>query len=310
MFRALVHLTFRTNTGRLICLVVALLAVAVTIRVNRALKDRSVKQNALPIISPPTRIEYTRESHLSVITPPPPLTNAPAFATNIGTRFSSTNSNSAKRRQNHWAPVGLELPVALKASALTGIASAHVRGRVTEDCYYHEKLIIPKNAEIRGRLTGQAVGNRILTDNAWQIVFPSGFTMAVRAEATFRDALGKNREDALKEGATGLWGYRFQSLSAEEIRLFIYTFVNSFAVALQETRSTSYGNILKDSPKNAAASALSSIVSDSMAHLSAQVREQGFAILAPVGTPFWLDVDEELSVPPAAFLDHYQPQLP
>ena len=75
------------------------------------------------------------------------------------------------------------------------------------------------------------------------------------------------------------------------------------AQSIQQTRASAFGYILKDSAQNSAAQGLSALLNQYGEQLLATIKREQFAILVPPGSPFWLSIEDPLSIPPSAVSD-------
>jgi|JI10StandDraft_1071094.scaffolds.fasta_scaffold259335_3 hypothetical protein len=307
--RTIVHLCLKTKLGVGISGAILLATAIILSWASAQHNERINRVQTAPsdAIEAPLTFTFAPQPQPIPIPPPPQATTVavpPApTATNVGTHFQATNLLALRSRKNLTAPALREVRCATTAAAISGSDPARIRALVTEPLYHKGILIIPKNTEVFGRLTGATDGDRLLTQDRWKLIFKSDFTLDVTATPTYRYESGAKTVDALKEGSQGLWGYRFQSMSAREIKLFAATFLSAVAQSIQQTRASAFGYILKDSAQNSAAQGLSALLNQYGEQLLATIKREQFAILVPPGSPFWLSIEDPLSIPPSAVSD-------
>ncbi len=313
-FNTLFHICFRTTVGIWVCaaLVLGLILVAKALYSRKLERDARIQAVPSDEIQPPKKYVFPAPPAPTVPPTIPQVTNlqpAAVRATNIGTHFQATNLAALRQRKNLSAPFGSKLRVALTTAAVSGANPAPIEGILIEDFYHKGVLLVPKFTKVFGELSGGVDGERLLTLKNWRLVYPSDYEVLLPAVPTYRfEEQGAEPKDALKEGGAGLWGFRFNNLSSEEMKLFAATFLSGVAQSIQATRATAFGYVLKDTAQNSAAQGLSAVLNRYSEQLNSLIAEQRPAILCPPGTPFWLFIETQLSIPPSALAGDNRPK--
>ncbi len=237
------------------------------------------------------------------------------------TPVGALSAEAGRPEEGVTAPYGRLVKCELVFTVDSLALQAPIVGLVMEDVWWDGALILPAGTEVFSKAIPDRIAQRIGDDGWWTFVLPSdggedhGRELRVRGCALDRaemmlDERGQARSWGLSDGASGLHGYVVQEADREKVKLFLVTALAGAVEGLargMQTRVAAAGNaglrgrsVVPATLENAGLEALGAGGSAALELLARQIEDEvkrhGAYVRVPAGKPFYVFVDQTLSV--------------
>jgi len=193
-----------------------------------------------------------------------------------------------------YAPGFRLLQCVLVNTVDSAIPDTPIIGLVIADLYHNGKLIVPKGTEIHGRARLDRARDRILSEDKWTMVFQTGEELIVSASALDREFNSDGSGYGLNDGSGGMRGDLIKSQNAEEVKLFLATFLSGMASGLEQSQSTITGLQIPGTAHNAALAGTSQVLNEYAKEVLEAIRRDGVYIRVPAGKQFYVYVKQPI----------------
>ena len=197
--------------------------------------------------------------------------------------------------------------------------STPVQGLVTDDLVWGGKIIIPRCTEVHGLAQVDKSRERIAAEGTWTFVFSDGRELVLKGEALDREddpefkalMVGNTQVDTVKktwgitDGSAGLRGVVLRTNNADELNLFVATFIAGIAQSVQGTVTNVFGQTVA-SPNVSGAGGVPGYIINPPAQANEAVLDRyaqmvmdsierdGFFIRVPAAKLFYVYVIEDI----------------
>jgi hypothetical protein len=203
-----------------------------------------------------------------------------------------------------FAPYGRHIKCELVNPIESFYPETPVVARVIEAVYWRGKMIVPAGAELHGTAQPSKVRDRLLTGREWRLILPAmgddkpaGTELRVRGIALNREVNPTETRYGVMDGTGGIAGTVIETKDLEEIKMFIATFLSSYAQGLQTVRDVgSSGAVAPDAtPRNAAMQGVSKVLDRYAERILEEIERNGSFLRVSGGTTFYLYVQQTLT---------------
>lgn len=198
------------------------------------------------------------------------------------------------------APFGRLIPAELVITVDSSRIDTPIIGLVMQDVWHAGQLVIPAGTEVHGTARLDRARERIASREQWTLVWTDGRTLPVTGLALDHAPDPDGRGWTITDGSAGLRGYVIKSDNLAELKFFAATFLSGVAAGFtdQETFQTGFGTTtrIEGNLKNAMLSGVSQTVNQYARQMLQRIRQDGFYVRVPAGTPFYLYVTQPLDV--------------
>jgi len=195
-----------------------------------------------------------------------------------------------------FAPFGRLIPCELVITVDSSSANTPIIGLITHDVWHSNELIIPAGTEVHGTAQSNRVRERISSSGQWTIVWQDGRELQVSGLALDREKDPDGKGWAITDGSAGLKGKVLKSENADEIKLFVSTFLSGAASALTEREQTIFGTQATPSLNNAPFEGAQQVLGRYAQQIFNTIERDGFYVRIPAGKQFYLYVTETLDI--------------
>jgi hypothetical protein len=191
-----------------------------------------------------------------------------------------------------YLPFGRLIRCVLVITVDSANIATPVVGLVTEDVCRDGRVIIPVGTEVHGRAQSERARDRISSDSAWVIVWPTGEELPVTGLALdqARDATGAQ----ITDGSAGIRGQFMKADHYGELKLFAATFLSGATDILQDRQPSLLGLQVLPKTRNAALGGAHEVVDTWSRQLAETILQESHFVRCAAGKPWYLYVTQAI----------------
>ena len=194
-----------------------------------------------------------------------------------------------------FAPAGCSLKCVLVNSLESIRINTPVIGRVIENLWFNDKLVVPRDARVFGKAEVDRVRDRLAAAGTWTVVFPTGEEIIVQGSALHCDESPDGRHHGPDDGTAGFKGEVVHSTATwDELKLFASTFLAGVARSQQQNELTIYGPQPRQSAQNGLSAGTAAVLDDYAHSIADAIKRDGSYVHVNGGSSFYLFLPQTL----------------
>ena len=218
---------------------------------------------------------------------------------------SKDTSSGMPPQPGQYLPYGRWIPCILTNTIETSSHDTPIIAVTTEAVYNQGAEVLPAGCEVHGYTGGVPVRDRVISQRSWTLVWrlpgnDSGQEIKLKGVALENGATGNGKHWRYSDGKLGIKGYEVDNRDMEKLQAIALQAVSGAGAGLVSSTITTTGATSEQTFggdwKSAAGESLNKSASLYAELLLKKVMEDGYFVICPSGTKFYLYVEETVLI--------------